>query len=137
MRRKAPVPRRLAKLSRNMQLSFVKAHGLRRESDEGEGMGKKKKKDSEPCCPAAPEANNGAINHKPYKKKKTDIEIKKRPKVILHNTLFDHNHRAKSKYAKKKKEQGKKERKQNRKEVEKKRKTDSKEMCKTFLFFFF
>lgn len=68
MRRKAPVPRRLAKLSRNMQLSFVKAHGLRRESDEGEGMGKKKKK--EPCCPAAPEANNGAINHKPYKKKK-------------------------------------------------------------------
>lgn len=70
MRRKAPVPRRLAKLSRNMQLSFVKAHGLRRESDEGEGMGKKKKKDSEPCCPAAPEANNGAINHKPYKKKK-------------------------------------------------------------------
>ena len=63
MRRKAPVPRRLAKLSRNMQLSFVKAHGSRRESDEGEGMGKKKKK--EPCCPAAPEANNGAINHKP------------------------------------------------------------------------
>lgn len=42
MRRKAPEPRRLAKLSRNMQLSFVKAHGLRRVSDEGKGKGKKK-----------------------------------------------------------------------------------------------
>lgn len=57
----------------------------------------------------------------------------------MHNTLFDHNNRAKSKYAKKKEKEraGEKERKKNRKEVKKNRKTDSKEMCKTFLVFFF